>query len=100
MAKSQLADSDVIDELYWTALSRPPGDAEKAAAMESIRVAGDHAMSFQDIGRAFLKELSRPPEEAQNARSTESILSAANRATALEDIAWALLNAKEFLFRR
>lgn len=62
-AESSMSHSEVIDELYWTALSRPPTDQEKSAGIELID---------RSVGRA----------------------------NALEDIAWALLNAKEFLFRR
>ena len=83
--------AEVIDQLYWTALSRPPSEPERKAAIEAIRVAGQRPMTFQDIGRAFLNELSRPTGEGHRAASTESILSAANRVTALEDVAWALL---------
>jgi hypothetical protein len=55
--------SEVIDELYWTALQRPP-TAEEIA-----------------IG---LKLLDGEPAE---------------RLAGLQDLAWALLNAKEFVFR-
>jgi hypothetical protein len=64
LAASSLSDADVIDELYWTALSRPPSGLEQAAA----------------------------------ARLIESLRG--DRAAAIEDIAWALMNAKEFLFRK
>ena len=44
--------------------------------------------------------LSRPPSEAERAKFGEYLLAAPDRRAALEDIAWALLNAKEFMFRR
>jgi len=52
----------IVDELFWTALVRPPTPAERAAAVASFAVAADPR-------------------------------------TAVEDLAWALLNAKELLFR-
>jgi hypothetical protein len=53
---------DLIEELYWSALSRPPTDEELAACSSLLN-------------------------------NTE------DRRGALEDIAWALVNAKEFVFR-
>ncbi len=64
LASSTMSNAEVIQELYWTALSRAPNDTEISAAVDMINA------------------------------------STANRAAALEDIAWALLNTKEFLFRR
>jgi len=53
---------EIVDELFWTALVRPPTPAERDAAVATFATAAD-------------------------ARA------------AAEDLAWALLNAKEFLFR-
>ncbi len=64
LATSSMSDSDVINELYWTALSRLPSDTEQSAAIRMIELSGG------------------------------------DRTTALQDIVWALLNAKEFLFRK
>ncbi len=63
LAKSEKSDDEIIDELYWSALSRPATDEEMRASLALID-------------------------------STE------DRLTALQDIAWALLNAKEFIFRK
>jgi len=54
--------SEIVEELFWTALARPPTAAESAAAIAAFSAAGD-------------------PRGAA------------------EDLVWALLNAKEFLFR-
>lgn len=64
LANSGESYSAVVDQLYWTALSRAPNDSEIAAALALLRSYGD------------------------------------DRNAAIEDMAWALLNAKEFLFRR
>ena len=100
MARSPMSDQEIVDELYWTALSRPPSETERAAAIEAIRLASDQTISLQDMGRAFFKELTQPTSEPSKAATAETILSSTNRAAALEDIAWALMNAKEFLFRK
>ncbi|MEO8272391.1 MAG: hypothetical protein ABI557_21965, partial [Aureliella sp.] len=64
LSNSSESDLAVIDRLYWTALSRPPAQAEIAASLAVLL----------DYGH--------------------------DRRAAVEDITWALLNAKEFLFRR
>ncbi|MEZ6112154.1 MAG: DUF1549 and DUF1553 domain-containing protein [Pirellulaceae bacterium] len=63
LAASSLDHAGVIDELFWTALSRPPHADELAAALELFQRVED-------------------------------------RASAVQDLTWALLNAKEFIFRR
>jgi hypothetical protein len=62
LLKSDRGDAAIIDELFWTALSRPPSEREQAAALALIEETGD-------------------------------------RRAALEDLTWALLNAKELVFR-
>ncbi|HRX80500.1 MAG TPA: DUF1553 domain-containing protein, partial [Pirellulaceae bacterium] len=64
LASSKLADEQVVEAIYWEALSRPPSSSE---------------------GEAAIALLGSSPGD---------------RLLALQDLAWALLNAKEFLFRR
>lgn len=51
------------------------------------------------IDELYWRALSRPPTDQELAASLD-LLREVERATAVQDIAWALLNAKEFLFRR
>ncbi len=64
LSHSSLSESAIVDNLYWTAISRPPNDAELDAALKLFRSYGD------------------------------------DREAAIEDLAWALMNTKEFLFRK
>jgi hypothetical protein len=55
-------DDALVDELFWTALSRPATTAERTAAVRQVQASASRAEGFQDL-------------------------------------AWALLNAKEFIYR-
>ena len=45
---------DMIAELYWTALSRQPGDAEQAATTAYLRGAADRRQALEDITWSLL----------------------------------------------
>jgi hypothetical protein len=62
LAQSEQSNEEIIDELFWTALTRPPTDDELRSALERFQAVDD-------------------------------------RLAAIQDLAWALLNAKEFVFR-
>lgn len=47
-------DAELIDELYWTALSRPPASAEVEAAERHLRGAADRRRALEDIAWAVL----------------------------------------------
>jgi hypothetical protein len=62
LARSDKSHEEIIDELFWLALTRPPTDDELRSALERFRASD-------------------------------------SRLLAMQDLAWALLNAKEFVFR-
>lgn len=63
LANSERSDQEIVEQLYWSALSRPPTNAELGSTKQLFETAGS------------------------------------DRLPVLQDIAWAVLNAKEFLFR-
>ena len=70
--KVGLSDSRMLDQVYLSAFSRYPNDAERAALMK-------------DLESSRLK--SATPEAQRDARRQ-----------GLEDLSWALLTSKEFVF--
>jgi hypothetical protein len=56
--------------------------------------------SRETVEEAFWTALSRPPSDDERTRFTQHLESAKDKRHALEDLAWALLNSKEFVFRR
>jgi hypothetical protein len=72
LAKAGITDSEKIDDLYITALSRPPIGQERQAALTHL---------------ARKRASAKTPEERVKADRI-----------AIEDMLWALVNTKEFLF--
>jgi hypothetical protein len=58
------------------------------------------APSRETVEEAFWTVLSRPPSDAELARFTQHLDASPDRRRVLEDLAGALLNSKEFVFRR
>lgn len=81
------ATSELVEELYWTALARPPASEEQRAAVEYIEDA-DEAFSEADH-RAWARVFAQ----------FGWIESPEDHLSRVQDLTWALLNSKEFLFR-
>ncbi len=60
-----MSDTEVIDELYWTALSRPPSDSEQSAALQMINASteessgglGRHRLGLDERKRILLSQV-------------------------------------------
>ena len=79
------------------------GDSTRLASPQNRlrRLAVGQLSNSDLISELYWAALSRAPNEAEFAAANALLVDAApNRAEAVEDIAWALMNAKEFLFRR
>lgn len=63
------------------------------------KLLGKKASDLEVLNELYLSTLSRPPTENDVKVSLEHVAKAKDKRKAWEDVHWALLNAKEFLFR-
>ena len=63
------------------------------------RLLGKKATDMEVLTELYMATLSRPPTEVDAKVALEHVNKAADKRKAWEDVHWALLNAKEFLFR-
>src|SRR5690606_11714854 len=54
LAASDLSDDQIVDELYWSALTREPTPDERNAAKEHIDSRNDRRAAIEDIAWALL----------------------------------------------
>jgi hypothetical protein len=48
------SDDEILDELYWAALTRPPTDDERGVLKNHVRTAKDRRKALEDITWALL----------------------------------------------
>ena len=78
----------------------PCGGAGRGRSLAAGRRRVNGAAAAEIAGDLYWTALSRPPSPEEREATVRYLDAAADRRAALEDVAWALLNAKEFLFRR
>ena len=92
LAESELSDSEVVELIYWKTLSRAPSHAEHLFAVHYLanteRVFA--GLSIGDSGRRKNKLA---------AEAIDGSVRSQDRLSNIQDLTWALLNAKEFVFR-
>ncbi len=49
LLESGRSTAEIVEELFWTALSRPPADAERRAAINLVDSAGDRRAHLEDL---------------------------------------------------
>ena len=54
MVKSGRTDEQIVEELYWTTLTRPPNDKERATTASLLAKAPDKRAALEDVTWALL----------------------------------------------
>ncbi len=93
LAAGELSDDQIISELYWSALSRPPSAGERMAARELLSAGLPEPLPMTPGERYWAHRLSDLLAKTGWFELPDS------RFGRLQDLTWALLNSKEFVFR-
>ena len=91
-AESTLSDSEVVELIYWKTLSRPPSQEELVFAVHYLANAEASKVIVNQTG----KKLRRGKEVDSD---VDLVVCTKGRLENVQDLTWALLNAKEFVFR-
>ena len=92
LAESDLPDAEVVELIYWSALSRAPNARELGFAMKYLANAEKGAEDQIPEPRRLLRNTSTEEVIDRTIRTEQ-------RLENVQDLTWALLNAKEFVFR-
>jgi hypothetical protein len=93
LADTRIAIDEVIDELYWAALSRPPSRAELDAARRLLSVGVSERPPLSSGEQDWARRLTHLFAKTGWFGMPD------DRFARIQDLTWALLNSKEFVFR-
>jgi hypothetical protein len=86
LVKAGKADGDILDELYWSTLGRPPHPSERDSDLAALRKA--------IVPTPTITPASAPPTPKADPKAQKDLA----RRKFFEDMLWVLVNSKEFLF--
>lgn len=92
LAESEISDAELVKLIYWRTLSRAPGRAELVFATNYLADAEGLSTASAVVSKGRRKE-------RVEVTSLDLMLRTEERLKNVQDLTWALLNAKEFLFR-
>ena len=92
LAESEISDAELVKLIYWRTLSRAPGRAELVFATNYLADAEGLSTASAVVSKGRRKE-------RVEVTSLDLMLRTEERLENVQDLTWALLNAKEFLFR-